>query len=64
MRARGGFEAGTAIGEEISSGCVGLAMKTIDLGFYTTLGIAAGVGGNNSCGQQGNCNYQCYYFSK
>ncbi len=64
MRARGGFEAGTAIGEEISSRNVDLAMKTIALGFYTTLSIAAGVGGSNSCGKQGNCDYQCYYVSK
>jgi hypothetical protein len=64
VRAGGGFEAGTAIGEEISSGCVGLAMKTIALGFYTTLGIAAGVGGSNSCCKQGHCDYQCYYVSK
>jgi len=64
VRAGGGFEAGTAIGEEISRGCVGLAMKTIALGFYTTLGIAAGVGRSNSCGKQGNCDYQCYYVSK
>ena len=58
MRAGGGFEAGTAIGEEISSRNVDLAMKTIALGFYATLGIAAGVGGSNSCGQQRNCDYQ------
>jgi hypothetical protein len=61
VRAGGGFEGGTAIGEEISSRNVDLAMKTIALGFYTTLGIAAGVGGSNSCGKQGNCDYECYY---
>ena len=65
MRAGGGFEAGTAIGEEISSRNVwALLCKTIALGFYTTLGIAAGVGGSNSCGKQGDCDYQCYYLSK
>lgn len=58
MRAGGGFEAGTAIGEEISSGCVGLAMKTIALGFYTTLSIAAGVGGSNSPTQQADRDHQ------
>lgn len=57
MRAGGGFEAGTAIGEEIGSGCVGLAMKTSALGFYATLGVAAGVGRSNSRGKQRNCDY-------
>jgi len=56
--AGGGFEAGTAIGEEISSGYVGLAMKTIALGFYTTLSIAAGVGGSNSPTQQADRDHQ------
>ncbi len=64
MRAGGGFEAGTAIGEEISSRNVDLAMKTIALGLYTTLGIAAGVGGSNSHAQQADCNYQSKYFSE
>jgi hypothetical protein len=64
VRTGGGFEGGTAIGEEISSRNVDLAMKTIALGFYTTLGIAAGIGGSNSCGKQGNCDYQCYYVSE
>ncbi len=59
MGAGGGFEAGTAIGEEISGRNVDLAMKTIALGFYTTLGIAAGVGWSNARGKQGNCDYQC-----
>ena len=58
MRARGGFEAGTAIGEEISSRNVDLAMKTIALGFYTTLSIATGVGGSNSPTQQADRDHQ------
>ena len=45
MGAGGGFEAGTAIGEEISSWCMGVAMQTTALGFYTTLGVAAGLAG-------------------
>jgi hypothetical protein len=64
MRAGSSFEAGTAIGEKISGRNVDLAMKTIALGFYTTLSMAAGVGGSNSCGKQRNCDYQCYYLSK
>ncbi len=63
MRAGSSFEAGTAIGEEISGRNVGLAMQAIALGLYTALSIAAGVGGSDPHAQQADCNHQSECFS-
>ena len=64
MRAGGGFEAGTAIGKDISSGRVGLAMKTTAVGFCTTLGVATGIGGRNAPTQQADRDHQSQYFGR
>jgi hypothetical protein len=39
-------------------------METIAFGFYTTLGIAAGIGGRNSPTQQADCDHQSKYFGR
>jgi hypothetical protein len=39
-------------------------MKTIALGFYTALGIAAGVGGRNTHTQQADHDHQSQYLGK
>jgi hypothetical protein len=58
MRAGGVFEAGAAIGEEISSRHVSLTMKGAVLGLDTTFRVAAGIGGRNTPTQQADRDHQ------
>ena len=58
MRAGGGFEAGAAIGEEISSRHVSLTMRSVATGLDTTFRVAAGIGGRNTPTQQADRDHQ------
>ena len=64
MGARSGFEAGAAIGEEISSRNVSLTMQGVALGLDTAFRVAAGIGGRNTPTQQADRDHQSQYLGK